>query len=48
MEYWLWALLLKPFVAVVILTLVGLIARFIHRRMKDGELKDRLFTDIGP
>jgi hypothetical protein len=41
-----WALLLKPFIALVIIVPVRFFVMWLHRRMKDGKLKRLLFLRI--
>jgi hypothetical protein len=41
-----WAMLLKPFVALVVFFFVFLIAGAVHRYMPDGKLKRVLFSPL--
>jgi hypothetical protein len=41
-----WALLLKPLIALAILVPIRLFTVWLHRRMKDGRLKRLLFRRI--
>lgn len=43
---WLLAVVLKPFIALIVLTLVLLLARVIYRYMPEGKLKTRLFAPL--
>jgi hypothetical protein len=46
-EPWLWSLLLKPFVALIVFGLICLPVRLlVHRWMKDGKLKRLLLGPI--